>query len=261
MIKIVRTVQSWLLAREAGWAYRLYVSVLTVESVEKAFGAVRALDAASFSVASGEIHGVIGPNGSGKTTLINCISGVLRIDRGDIAMDGSSISTLPPHRIARLGLYRTFQDGPIVDGRTVLENVIFGARLYQREHHRDSQERARRAIELVGLPDDERWAEELSWAERQLLQLARCVAFSGKVLLLDEPTSGLGEEERRRIAAILLRIRDAGATILLVSHDVQFLFSIADRITALKEGRVIETGPADDIYRSDTVRSAYLGKA
>ncbi|GAB05940.1 ATP-binding cassette domain-containing protein [Gordonia amarae] len=220
--------------------------ILEVDRVGVRYGAVTAVDDAGFDVREGEIVGLIGPNGAGKTTLMDAISGFTPAT-GDIRLDGIGIGGLPPHRRARAGLGRTFQDIELYDELTVAENVMVGGS--------DTGVLARLGIaDLAQVP-----ASDLSQGQRQLVSVARILAGAPRLALLDEPAAGLDSSESRWLGERLRAARDSGVTMLLVDHDMDLVLSICDRIIVLDLGKVIATGTPDDIRNNPAVVGAYLG--
>jgi len=234
----------------------------------KRFGAVVAVADVEIEVRAREIHAVIGPNGAGKSTLLSLLAGELRPDAGRIFFEGRDVSRLPVHKRARLGLARTFQVSSVISSFTVLENVATAVQARSRSDLRilrtaaeDSElnEHAHRILDRLSLAHlAERPASALSHGERRLLELALALAQQPKVLLLDEPLAGVAPGESERLLDLLRSTRDT-LGMLLVEHDMQAVFRIADRITVLVYGRCIASGSPRDIRSDPAVREAYLG--
>ena len=242
----------------------------------KEFGGIQALNSLDITVHQGEIHGIIGPNGAGKTTLINVITGLEKPLAGQVVFQGNRIDQLTPEMIFGRGISRTFQDGKIVSDLTVLENVmigflkeekkdylsqnIFGKLFDQFSREHETREKGRdilKRFELQLLA--ERWADDLVWYERQLVQIARAIASEPQFLLLDEPTAGMGIDEKRLIKKKMIEINQSGVTIMLVSHDMQFIRHIAHRITVLDFGQKISEGLTEQVLTDPRVLEVYLG--
>jgi branched-chain amino acid transport system ATP-binding protein len=243
--------------------------LLQVGRLAKRFGGIVATDDVTLNVAPGELHAVIGPNGAGKTTLIAQLSGQLRPDIGRIYFDGRDITALPAYRRSLIGLARSFQITSLFLDFSVLDNVALAAQAHAghsfrfwRNARRENNLRApaRAALARVGLSEraDVR-ASALSHGEHRQLELAMALAGSPRLLLLDEPMAGLGPEESARMVA-MLRALKSEVTILLVEHDMEAVFALADRITVLVYGRVIASGAPADIRANRQVREAYLGE-
>jgi len=244
--------------------------LLQVENLAKRFGGVVATDDLVLNVAIGELHAVIGPNGAGKTTLIAQLTGQLAPDAGRVRFSGQDITQLPMHRRSALGLARSFQITSLFLDLSVLDNVALAVQAHaghsfhfwcNARSEPELREPARAALARVGLGERADWpASALSHGEHRQLELAMALAGSPRMLLLDEPMAGLGPEESARMVE-MLRALKRELTILLVEHDMEAVFALADRITVLVYGRVIASGKPDDIRANADVRDAYLGEA
>ncbi|MBT4688501.1 MAG: ABC transporter ATP-binding protein [Rhodospirillaceae bacterium] len=242
--------------------------MLLVTGLRKSFGGVVATDNLDLAVTAGEIYAVIGPNGAGKTTLINQLAGALRADSGSITFNGRDVTRLaPPARAAR-GLARTFQITSIFHEFTALENVALAVQAHDGHSFRflraaRGQARLRdpalAALDRVGLADRANvTARFLSHGEHRQLEIAMALATNPKMLLLDEPMAGMGPDESQRMVEILQSLK-GHQTILLIEHDMDAVFALADQITVLVYGRAIATGSAHEIRANAEVRTAYLG--
>jgi branched-chain amino acid transport system ATP-binding protein len=243
--------------------------LLKVDHLCKRFGGIVATDDLSLSVGEGELHAIIGPNGAGKTTLIAQLSGQLSADSGRIHFSGADITTLPMYRRSLLGLARSFQITSLFLDLSVLDNVALAVQAHAghsfhfwRDARREPALRdpARAALARAGLSERaDRPASLLSHGEHRQLELAMALAGSPRMLLLDEPMAGLGPEESARMVDILRALKGE-LTILLVEHDMEAVFALADRITVLVYGRAIASGTPADIRANAAVREAYLGE-
>ena len=244
-------------------------ALLRLENLSKSFGALRVTDDVTLDVAQGELHAVIGPNGAGKTTLIHQVSGLVPADGGRILFGGADVAALPMAKRVRLGIARSFQITSILPGFSALENVALAIQARSGSSFRILAPAAaedglnRPALELLrrfGLADRAPApAGLLSYGEKRQLELAVALATAPKLLLLDEPLAGTSHEESRRVVETLRALKGS-LTILLVEHDMEAVFALADRVSVLVYGRVIATGTPAAIRADPAVRAAYLGE-
>jgi len=242
--------------------------MLEVRGLTKQFGALRASDGIDFDVAEGETHAVIGPNGAGKTTFISQLAGNLRPDSGTVRFAGADITGLPAPRRARLGLARSFQITSVYPDFSALHNVALAIQAHSGHSFRfwrDARtdpaliEPARKVLNEVGLSSRVSvLAGNLAHGEQRQLEVAIALATAPRLLLLDEPMAGMGIEESRRMIALLASLKRRH-TIILVEHDMDAVFRLADRISVLVYGRVIATDTPEKIRANEEVRRAYLG--
>jgi branched-chain amino acid transport system ATP-binding protein len=243
--------------------------ILEIKNLNKTFGALKATDAVTLDLRPGEIHALIGPNGAGKSTLIHQISGSLTPDSGTIRFLGQDMAGLDMAARARRGLGRSFQISSVAPEFSALRNVMLAVQARQGSSFRffrpvetDSTlvEPAMAALEQVGMEARAKIpAAELSHGERRQLEIAIALALGAKAFLFDEPMAGMGPEGSKSLTGFLDRLRQQ-APILLVEHDMDAVFALADRISVLVYGRVIATGTVDDIRANPEVRRAYLGE-
>jgi branched-chain amino acid transport system ATP-binding protein len=243
--------------------------LLEVRGLTKTFGALLASDGVALEVREGETHAIIGPNGAGKTTLIGQLAGELKPDRGEVRFAGEDITSLSAPARARKGLARSFQITSIYPDFSALENVMLAVqahaghsfRLWRRARAEEAlRSPARRLLAEVGLAARaDAPAASLAHGEQRALEIAMALAGAPRLLLLDEPVAGMGAEETQRMIAFLATLK-GGKTIILVEHDMDAVFSLADRISVLVYGRIIASGSPAEIRANPEVRRAYLGE-
>lgn len=249
---------------------------LVVDGIVKRFGGLVAVDAVSFTLARGTLTSLIGPNGAGKTTLFNTINGIGKLTAGSVHIAGTDVSGWQPHRVAQLGVGRTFQNARLFNDMTVLENVVAGAFRAEassfaadlcgfpqaRRAERAANERARVTLTRLGLESiAHTYARDLPFGDRRRVEVARALAADPWLLFVDEPAAGLNASERAQLHDDLLRIRDDGVTLLLIEHDMKLVMAISDRVMVLKFGKLIADGTASAVRNDPEVVSAYLGTA
>ncbi len=244
-------------------------SILQITDLCKRFGGVLATDHVNLEVHTGEVHALIGPNGAGKTTLISQLSGLLKPDSGDIKFKGRNMAGKPAHRFARAGLARSFQITSVFADMTLLQNVAMAVQAdaghsfsFWRDATKDQRllEPAFEYLQTTGLANSaDKKASAVSHGERRQLEVAMALATEPALLLLDEPMAGMGPEESSLMIDILKNL-GGDKTILLIEHDMDAVFKLADRISVLVYGRIIATGNRNDIQSNPEVKAAYLGE-
>jgi branched-chain amino acid transport system ATP-binding protein len=245
------------------------MAILETQNLSKSFGALAAVSEVSLKIEAGTLHSIIGPNGAGKTTLFNLLTGTFAPTSGSLKLDGRDITGTPAHRIAHLGLARSFQRTNVFPALSLLDNVWVAAfacgpswaGLAWRPAARYPAlvERAHQALADVGLAGKaERLAREISHGEQRQLELAIALAAAPRVLLLDEPAAGLSPEETRRMVALVRELKGR-YTIVLIEHKMDIIMSVSDRISVMHFGKLIAEGTPEEIQRDPEVRRAYLG--
>ncbi len=236
--------------------------MLVVKDVSKNFGGIRALNKVSVSIGDSEIVGLIGPNGSGKTTLFNVISGALKPDSGSVIFNDSRIDGLPPERISRAGISRTFQGVRLVEDITVLDNIMISL-LPRSNSFDEAVEVVEKVCSFVGLRELDVRARDLSDYERRLVEIARALAAKPKLVLFDEIMAGLGESDQNSIAKLINEIRGRlKISVFWIEHVLRAMFRLVDvdRVVVLNWGNKIAEGPSDEILKNPQVVEAYLGE-
>jgi len=249
--------------------------LLAVNNVSKHFGGISALNQVSFTIKPGRIKGLIGPNGAGKTTLFNLITGIYRVSSGEIWFNDQSLHRMPPYKITRAGIARTFQNVRLFTNLSVLGNVMVGNHLHLKagiisaalnlpwtiKEEREYQNRARELLKFVGLADCADFtAAVLPFGQQRLLEIARALATNPQLILLDEPAAGLSTPERVSLLNLIKAIRDLGITVLLVEHDMNLVMKVCDEIVVLEFGSKIAEADPETIRNDRRVIAAYLGE-
>lgn len=249
--------------------------VLELQNVEKHFGGVRAIDNFSLKLEHGKIYGLIGPNGAGKTTIFNNITGIYAPSAGKIFFNGEDITGSAPHKVAQLGIGRTFQNIRLFSKLSVLDNVIIASNLdatynlldafriskKYKEREKHLQEKAMELLRVVGLEDRaNEQADSLPYGHQRKLEIARAMALNPKLLLLDEPAAGMNAEESAELVQFVKEIRDKfDITILMIEHHMDVVTGLCDHVTVLNFGKTIAVGTPEEVKNNPEVINAYLG--
>ncbi len=251
------------------------MEILKLTGITQEFGGLRALDSIDMTVKQGQIYGIIGPNGAGKTTLFNIITGIYVPVEGTIHFHGQELKAMSPHKVAKLGIGRTFQNIRLFNKLSVIDNVrvgshainksgfisdLFGLPLARREEGQ-IMIRAGRLLNLVGLYEKrDEYADNLSYGEQRRLEIARALALKPSLLLLDEPAAGMNASEKVELIELIYRIREEmKLTILLVEHDMNLVMNLCEIIAVLNYGRKIAEGTPEETKNNEAVISSYLG--
>ncbi|KUN71014.1 ABC transporter ATP-binding protein [Streptomyces canus] len=248
--------------------------VLEARNVTMRFGGLTAVRSVDFTVNSGEIVGLIGPNGAGKTTFFNCLTGLYVPTEGTVSYKGTVLPP-KPHLVTQAGIARTFQNIRLFANMTVLENVLVGRHTRTKEGlwsallrgpgfkkaEKASEERAIELLEFIGLEAKrDHLARNLPYGEQRKLEIARALASEPGLLLLDEPTAGMNPQETRATEELVFAIRDKGIAVLLIEHDMRFVFNLSDRVAVLVQGEKLVEGTSDVVQADERVIAAYLGE-
>lgn len=248
--------------------------VLEARNVTMRFGGLTAVHSVDFTVNAGEIVGLIGPNGAGKTTFFNCLTGLYVPTEGTVSYKGTVLPP-KPHLVTQAGIARTFQNIRLFANMTVLENVLVGRHTRTKEGlwsallrgpgfkkaEKASEERAMELLEFIGLDGKrDHLARNLPYGEQRKLEIARALASEPGLLLLDEPTAGMNPQETRATEELVFAIRDQGIAVLLIEHDMRFVFNLSDRVAVLVQGEKLVEGTSEVVQADERVIAAYLGE-
>ncbi|GAA2507766.1 ABC transporter ATP-binding protein [Streptomyces longisporus] len=248
--------------------------VLEAAGVTMRFGGLTAVRNVDFTVNAGEIVGLIGPNGAGKTTFFNCLTGLYIPTEGTVRYKGNVLPP-KPHLVTKAGMARTFQNIRLFANMTVLENVLVGRHTRTKEGlwsallrgpgfkkaEKASEERALELLEFIGLEHKrDHLARNLPYGEQRKLEIARALASEPGLLLLDEPTAGMNPQETRATEELVFAIRDKGIAVLVIEHDMRFIFNLCDRVAVLVQGEKLVEGTSEVVQADERVIAAYLGE-
>lgn len=244
--------------------------MLKIQNLKKYFGGVKAVDNCSFEIQKGKITALIGPNGSGKTTLFNLVSGVLKADAGKILFDKKEIINLTPEKISNLGISRIFQQSRLFNNLTIKENMnlalnnndlrFWKSFFEKNEITKNDENKIKEMLGLLKMNEHEgKYARNLSYGQKRLVEIARAIIKPHNLLMLDEPVAGVTPLLRKELARVLLKLKKRGETIFIIEHDMNFILNLADDVIVMDKGRVIAQGKPSEIRNNKKVLEAYLG--
>jgi len=248
-------------------------SILVAENVTMKFGGLTAVDSVNFRVARGEIMGLIGPNGAGKTTFFNCLTGMYLPTAGQVVFNGAVLPP-KPRKVVRAGMARTFQNIRLFANMTALENVMVGRYCRTsagpftsiirgpkfRREEAAVRDRAQELLDFVGLAEStEMLSRNMPYGDQRRLEIARALATDPKLVLLDEPTAGMNPQETRQAEELIFKIRDLGLAVVVIEHDMRFIFNLCDRVLCLVQGRTLIEGTPEEVQSDPRVIEAYIG--
>ncbi len=255
------------------------MSIFSVKDLTISFGGIKALDHVSFDIEKGIVYSIIGPNGAGKTTIFNCISSLYKPDHGKISFNNADVTDYPPHKVAQLGIARTFQNIELFSRMTTMENLMLGRHLHMKTglwsgaglfssrskaaiEETAHRERVEKIVDLLDLQSArDLFVGELPYGRQKLVELARALALEPKLMLLDEPSSGMNNEEKHDLFFWIKDIRDLfDVTILMIEHDMNMVRDISDKVLAINFGKKITEGTPDEVSYHPEVLKAYLGE-
>lgn len=235
------------------------LAIVEARGICKRFGGIEAIRGVDLRVKQGEVVGIIGPNGAGKTTLFSILSGFERPTSGEVFFHNKEISGLPPHKVSKMGLVRTFQIPRPFVGLTVLESVMVGA-FSSNKSTSQTRDAALEILEFTGLIEKkDRPTQEITYAERKSLEFSRALAMNPSVLLIDEIAAGLNATEKRKLAEVVQKVAQRGVTIIAVEHDMEFIFSLARRVVVMFHGEKLMEGTPEEVFANQKVIDAYMG--
>ena len=227
--------------------------ILSVENINKSFPGVKALDEVSISVQRGTVHGIVGENGAGKSTLMKILSGVHTKDSGTITFDGNEVKSTTPHKSMTMGLSIIYQELNIVNTMTVGENIFLG-RFRELKGMKGTHAKARELLDSIGSSlDTYTMVGDLSVSEKQMVEIAKALSFDSKLIIMDEPSSSLTDDEMKHLAKIITQLKERGISIIYISHKLDEIFKFCDIVTVMRDGKVIDTKPIDEITRSEMI--------